>query len=82
MVRVYVKVQCGGFVLRLGEEEERENRLSLFPDLKPGTRDTRPIVTVISLTLLRRVVRRCRQVLSTGTSSIIIICTRQRQTPL
>ncbi|KYN15640.1 Phosphatase and actin regulator 1 [Trachymyrmex cornetzi] len=34
VVRVYVKVQCGGFVLRLGEEE-RENRLSLFPDLKP-----------------------------------------------
>lgn len=44
VVRVYVKVQCGGFVLRLGEERgKRENRLIVTSGFKAGTRDTHPI---------------------------------------
>jgi len=69
-------------VLRLDEEERKRKSAIVISGSKAGTRDIRPIVTVISLTLLRRVVRRCRQASSTGTSSIIVIYTRQRQTPL
>lgn len=43
MVRVYVKVQCGGFVLRLGKERRKRESAIVTSGFKAGTRDTRPI---------------------------------------
>lgn len=55
--RCSVLASCWGWM----KKEGRKNRLSLFPDLRPGRAIFVRSVTVISLTLLRRVVRRCCQ---------------------
>lgn len=61
MVRVYVKVQCVGFVLRLDEERRKRESVIVISGFKAGHAIFVRSVTVISLTLLRRVVRRCCQ---------------------
>jgi len=43
VVRVYVKVQCGGFVLRLGEERRKRKSVIVISGFKAGTHDTCPI---------------------------------------
>lgn len=43
MVRVYVKVQCVGFVLRLDEEGRKKESVIVISGFKAGTRDIRPI---------------------------------------
>lgn len=81
MVRVYVKVQCGGLVLRLDKQTGIVALLSEFNGSAKCAILVR-LVTMIFLTLLRRVaIRRCRRTSFAGTSFVIVIYTRQRRAP-
>jgi hypothetical protein len=80
-----VKVQCGGFVLRLDKSEKREERRNWNMHRRPGifevgVRDTL-IRPVISLTLLRRVVTRRCSPLSSFYRRFLSLSMRRSYTP-